>query len=72
MHVPARVCIWVLGSSNLEALGAIVGPLRFNLWIVVKSLYSRLCLFDAIIELNLMDEEAFNDCLIRSESGLHM
>ena len=40
-------------------------PLRFAFWTVAKLMCSCLCLFDAIIELHVMDESIFNEFLIR-------
>ena len=42
-----------------------MSPLCFTLWIVAKLDKSTICLFDAIIELQCMDEKMFNDLLIK-------
>ena len=57
----ARISIWVVGFYKLEALRALMIPLRFSLQIVAKLLCSCLCLFDTIIELHTMDGKMFND-----------
>ena len=63
MCVLVRVCIWILGFYKLEALGTLMGFLKFSIWIVASLLCSCLCLFDTIVELHAMDEEKFIDFL---------
>ena len=57
MSILGRVCIWILGFYKSENAEVLMGSLTlsFALQIVAKFLCSCHCLFDAIIELHLID-----------------
>ena len=55
LSILVKFCIWVLDFYNLETLGAFVISLQFALWIVANLQCFSLCLFDAIVDLHLLD-----------------
>ena len=65
---PCAFWVYIVGSrcwQNQMCLECSWASLSFALYIVAKLLCFCLCLFDASVELHLMDENMFNDLLIR-------